>query len=122
MSQSAQISLKQDADRNLETKEGRRSFFSAITSIWLGTTLEYVDFALYGLAAGLVFSEVFFPEQTPLVALLSSFATYAVGFLARPVGAIVLGRLVRDPGGVAVALVTEVDNDKLIGILARGLQ
>ena len=73
MSQSAQISLKQDADRNLETKEGRRSFFSAITSIWLGTTLEYVDFALYGLAAGLVFSEVFFPEQTPLVALLLRF-------------------------------------------------
>ena len=55
-------------------------------------------------------------------ALLSSFATYAVGFLARPVGAIVLGRLVRDPGGVAVELVTEVDNDKLIGILARALR
>lgn len=83
----------QDADLHLETRHGRRSFFSAVVSIWLGTTMEYVDFALYGLAAGLVFSDVFFPEQTVLVALLSSFATYAVGFLARPVGAIVLGHL-----------------------------
>lgn len=84
---------REEADLHLETPEGRRSFWYAITSIWLGTTMEYVDFALYGLAAGLVFSEVFFPNQTPLIALLSSFTTYAVGFLARPIGAIVLGRL-----------------------------
>ena len=55
--------------------------------------MEYVDFALYGLASGLVFGDVFFPKSTPVVGLLSAFATYAVGFLARPVGALVFGRL-----------------------------
>lgn len=106
MSQAEQAPAKQDADHNLETKEGRRSFLSAVVSIWLGTTMEYVDFALYGLAAGLVFSEVFFPEQTPLIALLSSFATYAVGFLARPVGAIILGRLGDRHGRKLILIIT----------------
>jgi MHS family metabolite:H+ symporter-like MFS transporter len=55
--------------------------------------MEYVDFALYGLAAGLVFGDVFFPGTTPVIGLLSAFATYAVGFLARPIGAVVFGRL-----------------------------
>ncbi len=83
----------QVADQHLESRHGKKSFWSAIVSIWLGTTMEYVDFALYGLAAGLVFSDVFFPGQSKIIALLSSFVTYAVGFLARPVGAFVLGRI-----------------------------
>ncbi|MCF2707332.1 MHS family MFS transporter [Arcanobacterium haemolyticum] len=83
----------QEADLHFETKEGRKNFWSTIVSIWLGTTMEYVDFALYGLAAGLVFGDVFFPEQTPIVALLASFATWAVGFIARPIGAIILGKV-----------------------------
>ena len=84
---------EQVTDEHFATSHGRKSFWSAVISIWLGTTMEYVDFALYGLAAGLVFSDVFFPEQTKIIALLSSFITYSVGFLARPVGAFVLGRL-----------------------------
>lgn len=96
----------QSADLHLETPEGRRSFWSAVVSIWLGTTMEYVDFALYGLAAGLVFSEIFFPEQTPLIALLSSFATYAVGFLARPIGAVILGRLGDKHGRKLILIIT----------------
>ena len=93
MSHSASMSESQEADLHFETSEGRKNFWSTIVSIWLGTTMEYVDFALYGLAAGLVFGDVFFPEQTPLVALLSSFATWAVGFIARPIGAVILGRI-----------------------------
>ena len=76
----------QASDLNFQTPEGRKSFWLNIFSVWLGTTMEYVDFALYGLAAGLVFGDVFFPEQTPIIALLSSFATYAVGFLAARIG------------------------------------
>jgi MHS family metabolite:H+ symporter-like MFS transporter len=96
----------QQADLHYETPEGRRNFWSTIVSIWLGTTMEYVDFALYGLAAGLVFGEVFFPEQGPVVALLSSFATWAVGFIARPVGAIVLGRVGDRHGRKLVLVIT----------------
>ena len=107
----------QASDLNFQTPEGRKSFWLNIVSVWLGTTMEYVDFALYGLAAGLVFGDVFFPEQTPIIALLSSFATYAVGFLARPLGAIILGR-VGDRHGRKVIMVITVG---LMGISTTAL-
>jgi metabolite-proton symporter len=57
----------------------------------VGTTVEWYDFFLYGSAAALVFNKLFFPEQDAFVGTLAAFATYAVGFFARPVGAIVFG-------------------------------
>ncbi len=82
---------QQAAQERLETSEGRREFWRATVSCWLGTTMEYADFALYGLAAGIIFGDVFFPEATPVMALLSSFAAYSVGFIARPIGALLFG-------------------------------
>ncbi|MFJ4688728.1 MFS transporter [Streptomyces sp. NPDC088789] len=57
----------------------------------IGTTIEWYDFFLYGSAAALVFNELFFPDSDPLVGTLLSFLTYAVGFAARPLGALVFG-------------------------------
>ena len=57
----------------------------------VGTTIEWYDFFLYGSAAALVFNRLFFPEYDPLTGTLLSFATYALGFVARPVGGIVFG-------------------------------
>ncbi|WP_052867315.1 MFS transporter [Streptomyces niger] len=57
----------------------------------IGTTVEWYDFFLYGSAAALVFNKLFFPDSDPLVGTLLSFLTYAVGFAARPVGALVFG-------------------------------
>ncbi|MGW7266174.1 MFS transporter [Streptomyces sp. NPDC054842] len=57
----------------------------------IGTTIEWYDFFLYGSAAALVFNELFFPNSEPLVGTLLSFLTYAVGFAARPIGALVFG-------------------------------
>ncbi|MFD6387664.1 MFS transporter, partial [Streptomyces nigra] len=57
----------------------------------IGTTIEWYDFFLYGSAAALVFNKLFFPEEDPLVGTLLSFLTYAVGFAARPLGALVFG-------------------------------
>jgi metabolite-proton symporter len=57
----------------------------------IGTTIEWYDFFLYGSAAALVFNHLFFPQFDPLTGTLLSFATYAVGFVARPVGGIVFG-------------------------------
>ena len=54
----------------------------------IGTTLELYDFVIYGTAAALVFSKLFFPNETPAVAMIASFSTFAVGFLARPIGGI----------------------------------
>ena len=57
----------------------------------IGTTIEWYDFFIYGTAAALVFPTLFFPDQNPATATLSSFATFAVAFFARPVGAGVFG-------------------------------
>src|SRR5690349_23732446 len=57
----------------------------------IGTTIEWYDFFLYGTAAALVFNRLFFPTFDPLAGTLASFGTYSVGFLARPIGGIVIG-------------------------------
>jgi metabolite-proton symporter len=57
----------------------------------IGTTIEWYDFFLYGSAAALIFNKLFFPSFDPLVGTLLAFATYAVGFVARPLGGIVFG-------------------------------
>ena len=57
----------------------------------IGTTIEWYDFFLYGSAAALVFNHLFFPSYDPLTGTLLAFATYALGFVARPVGGIVFG-------------------------------
>lgn len=57
----------------------------------IGTTIEWYDFFLYGTAAALVFNRLFFPASEPLVGTMLAFATYALGFFARPLGGIVFG-------------------------------
>lgn len=57
----------------------------------VGTTIEWYDFFLYGSAAALVFNEIFFPTADPLTGTLIAFITYAIGFLARPLGGVVFG-------------------------------
>jgi metabolite-proton symporter len=69
----------------------RSSLTRVIASSLIGTTIEWYDFFLYGSAAALVFNKLFFPKFDPLVGTLLAFATYAVGFVARPLGGIVFG-------------------------------
>ena len=57
----------------------------------VGTTVEWYDFFLYGSAAALVFNKLFFPDFDPLVGTMLAFATYAVGFAARPIGGVIFG-------------------------------
>src|SRR6202047_3918978 len=63
----------------------------AAASGWIGSALEYYDFFIYATAASLVFPQIFFPSKNPAVAIIASLATYGVGYIARPVGAFVLG-------------------------------
>jgi metabolite-proton symporter len=60
-------------------------------SVLIGTTIEWYDFILYGSAAALVLGPLFFPGGDPVASTLLAFSTFAVGFLARPIGGIVLG-------------------------------
>jgi MHS family shikimate/dehydroshikimate transporter-like MFS transporter len=68
-----------------------RSIRNVVAASFIGTTIEWYDFFLYGTAAALVFGKLFFPEAEPLVGTLLAFSTYAVGFAARPLGGIVFG-------------------------------
>jgi MFS family permease len=86
-----------------------------------GTSIEWYDFFLYGLGAALVFPTVFFPQSMPpVVAQLASYSTFAVGFFARPLGALVFGH-VGDRFGrkraLAAALVLMGTATSLIGCL-----
>jgi MFS transporter, MHS family, shikimate and dehydroshikimate transport protein len=68
-----------------------RSVRKVAIASFIGTTIEWYDFFLYGAASALIFARLFFPNQDPLTGTLSSFGTYAVGFAARPIGGIVCG-------------------------------
>src|SRR5579871_737536 len=67
------------------------TIFRVVLASFIGTTIEWYDFFLYGTAAALVFNKLFFPELDPSTGTMASFATYAVGFFARPLGGIVFG-------------------------------
>ena len=75
----------------MQDQQARRQLPRAVVASTVGTSIEWYDFFLYGSAAALVFPKVFFPSSDPLAGTLIAFATYAVGFAARPVGAIFFG-------------------------------
>lgn len=62
-----------------------------VTASVMGTIIEYYDFTLYTTATALVFNKIFFPAESPLVGSLAAFATYFVGYCARPLGGILFG-------------------------------
>jgi MHS family shikimate/dehydroshikimate transporter-like MFS transporter len=67
------------------------SLTRVVLASFIGTTIEWYDFFLYGTAAALVFNQLFFPTLEPWAGTMASFATYAVGFFARPIGGLVFG-------------------------------
>src|SRR6202171_3608720 len=74
-----------------QDSEHRRQLRRAVIASTVGTTIEWHDFFLYSIVTGLVFAKLYFPESDPLVGTLQAFAIYAVGFVARPIGAAFFG-------------------------------
>ena len=70
---------------------GKHQTRKATASGWIGSALEYYDFFIYATAASLIFPQIFFPKGDPKTAIVASLATYGVGYVARPIGAFVLG-------------------------------
>ncbi|MCV7409648.1 MFS transporter [Mycobacterium florentinum] len=112
-----------DADR-------RRRLRTVVAASLLGTTVEWYDFFLYATAAGLVFNKLFFPNASSLVGTLLAFATFAVGFVMRPIGGLVFGHIGDRIGrkrslaltmlimGVATALIGVLPSAAEIGVWA----
>jgi MFS family permease len=74
-----------------EPTEFHKTPKKAAASGWIGSALEYYDFFIYAQAAALVFPNIFFPKGNPQVAIVAALATFGVGYVARPIGAFVLG-------------------------------
>jgi metabolite-proton symporter len=70
---------------------GSNQLRRVVAASFIGTTIEWYDFFLYGTAAALVFNKLFFPTLDPLAGTLSAYGTFAVGFIARPLGAAIFG-------------------------------
>src|SRR5450759_2886379 len=73
---------------------------------FVGTAIEWYDFFLYGTAAALIFPKLFFPQFSPLMGTLASFATFGVGFVARPVGGVVFGHFGDRVGRKSMLVIT----------------
>ncbi|TLM80903.1 MFS transporter [Pseudarthrobacter sp. NamE5] len=93
---------------DVQPKDRVKAFTASLT----GTALEWYDFAIYSSAAALIFPRLFFPSSDPMTGILLAFATYAVGYVARPLGAIIFGRLGDKVGRKQVLVATLV----LIGL------
>jgi MHS family shikimate/dehydroshikimate transporter-like MFS transporter len=90
------------AVRILDSAAGlRRILWSSV----IGTAVEWYDFLIYGAATALVFNKIFFAAGDPALATIAAFGTYAVGFLARPLGAAIFGHF-----GVRVGSMVQVGN------------
>jgi len=79
--------------RTVDDAERKRQIVRAVIAAAVGTSIEWYDFFLYGVAAALVFPQKFFPGSDPYTGALLSFSTYFVGFAARPVGAAIFGHI-----------------------------
>src|SRR5580692_1394234 len=89
----------------IDAGEHRRQLRRAILAGAIGTAIEWYDFFLYSTVTGLVFAQLYFPRADPLVGTLEAFGVYAVGFLARPIGAAIFGHY-GDRLGRKAALIT----------------
>jgi MFS transporter, MHS family, shikimate and dehydroshikimate transport protein len=76
-----------------EGRTQKQSMVRVATASFIGSAIEYYDFFLFGTAAALIFGQLFFPGADPLSGTLLSFATFGVGFFARPLGGIIAGHL-----------------------------
>jgi len=84
MSIAERISFTESTSSTIEIKR-------VVVSSVIGTAVEWYDFLVYGTATALVFNRLFFPLSDPALGIIAAFGTYAVGFLARPLGAAIFG-------------------------------
>src|ERR1700724_1495787 len=88
------------------SSDDRTQLTRAVIAATIGTSIEWYDFFLYSTVTGLVFAKLYFPNSDPLVGTLQAFLIYAVGFVARPIGAAIFGHWGDRIGRKATLIVT----------------
>ncbi|WP_190264361.1 MFS transporter [Glutamicibacter nicotianae] len=115
------MSTSPDVAQHPHTEPGRsvprRTPVKAALASFLGSTLEYYDFFIYGTAAALVFPQLFFPAGNPAIATIAAFATFGVAYVARPLGGLVMGHFGDKLGRKNVLLFTLM----LMGMASLGI-
>jgi metabolite-proton symporter len=101
----------------MDSEARRKQLVRAVVASAVGTTIEWYDFFLYGVAAAAVFPKKFFPGSDPFMATLLSFSTFFVGFAARPIGAAIFGHYGDRVGRKALLIITMM----LMGISTVGI-
>ncbi|PTB22284.1 MFS transporter [Trinickia symbiotica] len=100
------MATSQPGGAPLSDDDARRQLRRAVIASTVGTTIEWYDFFLYSTVTGLIFAKLYFPKSDPLVGTLEAFLIYAVGFVARPVGAAIFGHYGDRIGRKATLIVT----------------
>ena len=112
------------------TTPDRSEVRKVVIASLIGSTIEWYDFFLYGIVAGIVFNKLYFPSDDPIVAIMLAYATFAVGFVARPFGGLIFGHFGDKIGrkkmlvltllimGVATVLIGLMPTYQQIGVLA----
>ncbi len=113
------------------TGTNERAVRRVVAASLIGATIEWYDFFLYGVVAGIVFNKLYFPVSDPLVATMLAYTTFAVGFVTRPLGGVIFGHFGDRIGrksmlvitlmimGVSTFLIGVVPTYDSIGIWAR---
>lgn len=115
------MSADSPSSQNTAEEHNEKNMRKVAGTALAGTSIEWYDFFIYGTAAALVFPTAFFPEDMPvMVALIASFSTFAVGFIARPLGGVIFGHYGDRVGRkktLVVALLIMGGGTTLIGLL-----
>lgn len=91
---------------DIDDQEQARALRKVVFASVIGATIEWYDFFLYGIIAGTVFNQLYFPGADPLVSLMLAYATFAVGFVARPLGGVIFGHFGDRVGRKSMLVIT----------------
>src|SRR4051795_12039867 len=94
------------AQATLPAPQSDSNLRRVVMSSLIGATIEWYDFFLYGVVAGIVFNRLYFPTGDPLVGTLLAYTTFAVGFVARPLGGVIFGHFGDRIGRKSVLVLT----------------
>src|SRR6202045_857970 len=94
------------ANGSMSEAEHQSALRRAVIASTVGTTIEWYDFLIYTTVTGLVFNKVYFPASDPWIGTLQAFGVYFVGFIARPIGALIFGHFGDRIGRKATLIVT----------------